>query len=149
MLNCDGIDHITLEIPLHSNIEDLGRTVAQIKDFMGLEKSEYLGVNMHHVTFNAASHHFKIKKVVRFSNETQLSQSLPELVLCTLNGKDDVELLIMKGMVVHQENLDPTARSIPTRILHKLGVSTFYIVGNVFGADEEMKVGDIFLPVDH
>ena len=149
LLNYDNIDHITLEIPLHSNVEDLDKTVSQIKEFMGLTKPSYLGVNMHHITFNSASNHFKIKRVVKFVSSIQLNQSLPELIYCTFNDKEDVELLIMKGMIMHHETLDPTARSIPTRILHKLGVSTFYLIGNVFGADEEMNVGDLFIPVDH
>lgn len=148
-LTYDGLDHIDVDLPLDSDVESFNLALDKIKNFLKLDKSNYIGVHMHHFSYNQISDHFKIKKVVRFVSETKTNQSLPELIHCTLASNEEKEFLLVKGMLVHQVTLDPTARSIPTRIIHKLGVNRFVIIGNVFAAHDEMEVGDILLPTDH
>lgn len=148
-LDYKDLDYKEIEIPLYSEIEVLDKTVSEIGDFLKLDKSNYVGLHIHHFGFNQISEHFNVKKVVKFTNTAKINQSLPELIHCSLKTNEDVELLIIKGMLVHQVFLDSSARSIPTRILHKLGVNRFVVIGNVFGADENIEVGDLYLPTDH
>jgi hypothetical protein len=147
-LDYEGLDHIEVDIPLSQNVEVFDTCIKQVSEFLKLDKESYIGVHIHHFSFNQISHHFKIKKAVKFTNQQVVNQNLPELVHCTF-ANSDKEIIIMKGMLVHQETLDPTARSMATRILHKLGVNRFVILGDVFAADDEMQVGDIVLPTDH
>lgn len=148
-LDYSSIEHIEVDLPLLSDVELLDNTVKQIQDFLDLGKSSYIGIQMHHFSYNQISDHFKIKKAVKFVSKSRMNQSLPELIHCTLVDNEDVDLLVVKGMLVHQIILEPSVRSMPTRILHKLGANKFVVIGNVFAAHEDMNVGDIFLPIDH
>lgn len=148
-LDLTDIEHIETEIPLYTNPDDLDTVSKTCSEFLGLTGSNYIGIISHHLAFNQISHHFNIKKVVRFTSVSDVRQKLPELILATFVDSPDKEILIMKGMIIHQELLDTTSRTIPTRILRKLGVDKFFILGNVFGVDDNMKVGDLVLPMDH
>lgn len=149
-LDVSGVEHIDVTLPFHSSVDALDSAVKTVEDFLQLDKSvSYTGVSISHFNYNRVAHQFKVKKVVRFVNEFKMNQALPELVYCTFADKEDAHLLVVKGMLVHQENLDCTARSMTTRIIHRLGVNRFTIIGSVFGAVDEMKVGDLIIPRDH
>jgi purine nucleoside phosphorylase len=148
-LDHSSFDHIEIDMPLCLDVERVHNIVDQIKDFFKLENPITLGVQAHHTTFNIISEYFDIKKVVKFTCNSETNQTLPELLYCTMKNMPEQELLVVKGIIVHQSILDPTARSIPTRILHKLGVNRFVIIGDIYSARDDMEIGDVLIPVDH
>jgi purine nucleoside phosphorylase len=149
-LDLEKVDYIEVGLPMVLEVEPVEAALKQISDFFDLEKKDYIGVHIHHFSFNQIINHFKIKKVVKFTGSEMITQNLPELVHCTLVNDESIELLVVKGMLAHQETIQASVRTIPTRLLHMLGANKFVIFGDVFGADEdEMKIGDIFFPTDH
>lgn len=148
-LDVKGLDYIEINMPLHSDAEDLNATVRNIKHFLEIESNNNLGILVHHLAFNQISHHFNIEKVVKFTSSRRVLQKLPELIYGSFVDQPERKILVMKGMIIHQELLDTTARTIPTRILRKLGVDKFVIIGNVFAANSSMKIGDVVIPTDH
>lgn len=148
-LDYSSFDHIEIDMPLRLDVPRVHAVIDQIKEFFHIERPITLGVEAHHLNFNLISEYFDIKKVVKFTSTSETNQTLPEILLCTMKNLPEQEVLVVKGMLVHQSILDPTARSIPTRIIHKLGVNRFVVIGSVFSAREDMEVGDIFIPIDH
>lgn len=142
-------EHIEIDMPQGMDVEKFDTTINAISDFLKLSKSSYVGLQLHHFNYNQIEDYFNIKKVVKFTTEAEVTQSRPELLLCSLKSDDSYELLVIKGIMVHQVTMDPAARSMPTRILHRLGVNRFVIMANIFAVREDMKVGDLFLPNDH
>ena len=148
-LDFKSIDHIVLDIPQEINVEKFDSTLTKIKEFLNLKKESYIGLQLSHFNFNQICEYFNIKKAVKFTSEKSINQDLPELLLCSLKSDEDLELLVIKGIVVHQTTMDPASRSMPTRILHNLGVNKFALFSNIYSANKDMEIGDIFLPTDH
>ena len=148
-IDVNEVDYIEAHLPLSSDVEKFEATVEIVKDFIKLDTENLVGVLIHHFSYNQISSHFNVKKIVKFTNTNQTNQRLPELILATLDDDEETMFLIMKGILMHQELLDITARSIPTRILHALGAKRFTVISDIFGVDDELETGDIFLAKDH
>lgn len=142
-------ENIEIDMPQGMDVEKFDKETKAIADFFALSKSSYVGLQLHHFNYNQIEDYFNIKKVVKFTADIEITQNLPELLLCSLKSDESYELLVIKGILVHQVTMDPAARSMSTRILHRLGVNRFVMMANIFGTRDDMKVGDLFLPNDH
>lgn len=142
-------ESIDVEMPLGMDVEIFDNAFKTISDFFKLPGTSYVGLQLHHFNYNQIEEYFNIKKVVKFTTKEEITQNMPELLHCTLKSDESFELLVVKGVLVNQITMDPAARSMPTRILHRLGVNRFLVISSIFGANNDMKVGDIFLPTDH